>query len=125
MLGIWCSDMFMQSVGLVPRITTRSPCAYPSAGCDLPQSVLTDGMSVLVSASRIPARFVLDRTRNGEGQTVHQPLDRPPAKSEPRHPSESPDNKVVPLVPRRRVEPERIPDPPDDEDDDDPGPAAA
>lgn len=38
---------------------------------------------------------------------------------------DQPDGKVVRLMPRRRPESERIPDPSDDDDDDDPGPTAA
>ena len=81
-------------------------------------------MNVFVPDSPFSVGLLRGHVYECAGQTVQQPLDRP-AKPEPRHPGESQDDKVVPLVPRRRAEPERMPDPPEDEDDDDPGPAAA
>jgi hypothetical protein len=41
------------------------------------------------------------------------------------HDTEQPNGKVVRFTPRRRVEPERNPEPPMPDDDDDPGPSAA
>jgi hypothetical protein len=46
--------------------------------------------------------------------------------SEPQnHDTEQPDGKVVRFTPRRRIEPERRPEPPMPNDDDDPGPGVA
>jgi len=65
---------------------------------------------------------VLGRILAGD-EVVHERANEPPAGAEPQLP-ESPAGNVIRLMPRRRPEPERHPDPPAG-DDDDPGPSAA
>lgn len=54
---------------------------------------------------------------------MHQSPNEPPVQPDPQG-AEQTDGKVVRLMPRRRPDTERLPDPPDG-DDDDPGPTAA
>lgn len=127
MFGIRCSDMPMQTIGFAPRTSMRNVRAHVETGCEMPYALSLHILEPAAAALSILLRIsAFDFAQDGREQPARRSLDGPPSKSQPLLPSESSDNKVIPLVPRRKSEPERVPDPPDDEgDDDDPGPAAA
>jgi hypothetical protein len=127
MFGVRHSDMPMQPISFAPRTSMHNSRAHTETGCEVSYALPLHVMEpAAVAPSILLCASAFDFAQNGREQPARRSLDGPPSKSQPLAPSESPDNKVIPLVPRRKPEPERVPDPPDDEgDDDDPGPAAA